>query len=249
MQTKLELPSNRVFSISVGAKDRNTKAWEDEAEGFNELMMRRTFIGADTQVLLGKNATPNNVQDAISTFTAQAEVLDTLFFFYSGHGLPETLTLSRGKRSIDYPKQELFDTLSTFPGRKITILSCCHGGYPTIPDNTLLVAPSRQETPAYGNAFLRHLHSEFAAARTAPQALAFLIERFLTSYHNRPYGPLVGNMWEQDPDRPDLQIYEEEKQLGKELLINYQRAFVLSTLAGNGTILTVDPRCFFKPKS
>ncbi len=248
MSEKLRLPTNKTFSVSVGPNDRFSKAWEGEARSFDQDMIKRTFPTAHTRVLLERDVNPGKIHDTISTFAEQSVEQDTLFFFFSGHGLPDSLTLPVGEDKIAYPKEDLFKELSAFPGRKIAILSCCHGAYPHIPNNTLLLTPSHQDTPAYGHAFFVQLLFEFSDAKTNPHALTYLVEKFLTSYHNRPYGPLEGNMWEQDPDRPDLQIYEEEKQLGRELLINYQRAFVLSSLIANGTILTVDQKCFFTGK-
>lgn len=249
MSQLLELPNRLVFSISAGSSDRFTDRWKDEVIGFDSNLVRRTFPSAVTQVLLDNDIHPKNIRDTISHFETQATTLDTLFFFFSGHGLQDSLTLPNGKGSVAYRKRDLFNELSRFPGRRIAILSCCHGGFPTIPRNMLLLTPSRQETPAYANNFFNHLLFEFAEARYTPHALSYLITKFLTSYHNRPYGPLKGNVWEQNPNRSDLDIYAEEKRLGKELLVNYQRAFVLSTLVGNGQILTVDPSCFFSRKS
>lgn len=249
MSQLFELPNRRVFSISAGSSDRFTDRWRDEAIGFDVYLVRRTFHSATTKVLLGNDVHPNNIRDTVSHYVTQATTLDTLFFFFSGHGLQESLTFSNGKGSLAYRKRDLFNELSRFPGRRIAILSCCHGGFPTIPRNTLLLTPSRQETRAYANNFFNHLLFEFAEACYTPHALSYLITKFLTSYHNRPYGPLKRKVWEQNPHRSDLDIYEEEKRLGKELLVNYQRAFVLSTLVGNGHILTVDPSCYFPRKS
>ncbi|MBP9702873.1 caspase family protein [Candidatus Woesebacteria bacterium] len=245
MKRVFESRKSNTFSLSVGVGDRDISTWEEEASSLDYIIANQTFPKATTKVLLGKNANPGNIKNTVESFAGRASVIDTMFFFFSGHGLPDSINLARGKSTLDYPKDNLFHDLSLFPGRRIVILSSCHGGFQSISPNTLLVTPSQQETHAFGRRFFVDVLHEFIDASHAPHALTYLINSFLTNYHNRPYGPLNDRVWEQDPHHPDLDIYKVEKETGQILLMNYQRAFVLSSILGDGTILRVDPKCYF----
>jgi hypothetical protein len=176
---------------------------------------------------------------------------DTTVIYYAGHGEPTHLKLPGSDGELEpYPKDEFFEQVGGIPGRKLVFLMCCHADHADIPQQTLLVTPSKRETIAFSTLNTELIGDMVHIEHHSKNPLDDLVSRLLTSYHNYPQGPLQGSpdwgrakVWEEPRD---WEVYIKEKIRGGEILKGYQRASVRSTLVERGVPLQVDPKCFFK---
>ena len=190
------------------------------------------------------------IAEEMRKISLDSEENETSIFCYFGHGREDFLDLpdfeSEKKDKLrPFYKKDFFDLVSKIKGRKLVILSCCYGDYHQIPENTLLVTPSKRNTGAYTDCFHMRLVFDLFNSKEQSSPLDHLFYTLLTKYHNFPFGPLNGPWIHNSGDKLDKEVYEEEKNTNTEIFKGYQRANVRSTLIENGIHLDVDPKCNF----
>ncbi len=212
-------------------------------------IFREAFKAKDTRILLSTNCTKPKIIDAIQGFSKTASRQDTLVVTYHGHGKPNWLNIPsalnpHSDQTDELSKEELFQEIGKFPGRKIVILSTCHGDYWPIPDNTLLITPSKRDTVAFTTNFIGQMIHDLVSIEGLNDPLSSFVSLILSTYHNRPFGPIqnINRDWDYFQD---IETFETEKQLGKEILNGYQRANVRCTLLEDMVPLEVNHLCNF----
>ncbi len=176
---------------------------------------------------------------------------DTLIFFYSGHGRADSLVVPACYTSPsdikweDLSKQQLFEAISRFAGRRVALLACCQADFSPLPPNTLLVAACKNDETTLGDPLVEKLLSDLVALHEKEDPIGFMLNRFLSAYHNYPLEPISpGEQYRSVNDDFD---YTREKRLGREVLPGRRRAIVRSTLTEGGAPLAIDPKCYFLP--
>lgn len=254
---EIRLKNRNTFVLAFGYTDYdkkiksrpNEQGFADEAKFMGKLLAS-TLKTDKSKVLINNECTIPIITSSLEDLNQAASQLDTLFVFYSGHGEPDDLKLPSSQNPNSdgelesFSKKDFFESVGQFPGRKVVIISACHGDFEAIPSNTLLLTPSKRDAIAYGHTLISDLICDCVKAGNTSDPLSAVVSRILTAYHNKPYGPFEG-VWSQNPDYMDWKIYEDEKRLGKEILKGYQRANVRSTLFEDMIPLKVDPHCDF----
>lgn len=110
--------------------ERITEVFENSRFGDEE----HTFNSID--VLLGSQATRNNILQAITSSFSEADQNDVLYFYFSGHGWGGNGNISTilpydadaGDEYNDISADDLASALSMIPGTKVVILDSCFSG-------------------------------------------------------------------------------------------------------------------------